>query len=260
MLLTKNKTHHITLFAETHIGKERETNEDSVASLLINSQSFNKELNCGILVVADGMGGHKMGEIASDIASKKFIEETVQNILLVSKKDRKIDFSEIIVKSIDAANKEVWNLSKGIGDSAGTTIVGAIIVNNHIFIANVGDSRAYLVTPHKSINQITKDHSAVQEMLDAKIITKDQAKNHPRKNILTKALGLEKDVTPDVFEVDMKDKTLLLCSDGLYNMVDELDIAKIINGNIYDSAEDLISLANKHGGLDNISVALAHSE
>lgn len=260
MFFTKKKIHHITLFAETDIGKERETNEDSVASLLINSQSSNKELNCGILVVADGMGGHEMGEVASDLASKKFIEATVQNILLASEKNKKINFSEILLKSVDVANKEVWNLSGGRGNSAGTTLVGAIIVNNHIFIVNVGDSRAYLVTPHKSITQITKDHSAVQEMLEANIITKEQAKNHPRRNIITKALGLTKEVTPDIFEVDMKDKTLLLCSDGLYSMVDEQEIAKTINGNIYDSAEDLISLANRHGGLDNISVALAYSE
>lgn len=151
---------------------------------------------------------------------------------------------------------DMFNVRKG--NSLGTTLVGAIIINNRVFITNVGDSRAYLITPHKAITQITKDHSAVQEMLDAKIITKEQAKNHPRRNIITKALGLEKEITPDIFEADIKDKTLLLCSDGLYSMVDEQEIVKTINGNIYESAETLISLANKHGGLDNISVALAN--
>lgn len=247
----------LNIFSKTDIGKKRENNEDSVISIVIHSQSFNKELNCGILVVADGIGGHEMGEVASGIASKKFIEEAVQSILLASEKSGKINFSEILLKSVKFANNKVFKLSEGKTNPAGTTLVGAIVVENHIYIVNVGDSRAYLVKPHETITQITKDHSAVQELLDNKIITKEQAKNHPRRNILTKALGLAKEVIPDIYEEEMKDRTLLLCSDGLYSMVDEDEIAKTINGNIYDSAEELISLANKYGGLDNISVAMA---
>ena len=142
-------------------------------------------------------------------------------------------------------------------DRIGTTLVGAIIVDNHIYIVNVGDSRAYLIKPNKSIRQITKDHSAVQEMLDNNVITKEQAKNHPRRNILTKALGLSETVSPDIYEQYMGGETLMLCSDGLYGMLDEKEITKTVNGNIYKTADDLISLANKHGGIDNISVAIA---
>lgn len=260
MFLTKKKIHPITLVAKTDIGKERNTNEDTVDSLVINSQSPKTELNYNILVVADGMGGHEKGEVASEIASKKFIETIKENILHSSQETKNINFEEILTKAVEVANSEVWKISEQNPGHIGTTLVGAIIVDNHIFIANVGDSRAYLVSPKKSIHQITKDHSAVQEMFDAKIITKEQMQNHPRRNIITKAIGLEKNVIPDIFHEDLKkDNVLLLCSDGLYTMIDDLEIANTINGNINKSAEKLIALANKHGGLDNISVALAHS-
>ena len=258
MFNNKKKIHSITLVAKTNIGKERDTNEDSVASLIINSQSFKTELNCGILVVADGMGGREMGEVASDIAVKKFIEEVVHNIFHSSENKDKLNFRGILTKAIEASNKEVRMISENKQNPVGTTLVGAIIVDKHVFIANVGDSRAYLLKPNKSILQITKDHSVVQEMIDGKMITKEQAQNHPRRNVVTKALGLAESVEPDIFEVDMKDDTLILCSDGLYGMVDDLEISKTMNGNIYKSAEALISLANKQGGLDNISVALAN--
>lgn len=251
------RKHQLEIISLTDIGKRRESNEDSVASLVINFQNFNKELSCGILVVADGMGGLEMGEIASNLASKKFIEESVHNILYSSENNEKINFAEILLKSVESANKEVWKLSEGKIKPIGTTLVGAILIENHIYIVNVGDSRAYLVKPHKTITQLTEDHTVVQEMLEAKIITKEKAKDHPRRNILTKALGLAKEVTPDIIEVEMKDLTLLLCSDGLYSMVNEDEIVMTINGNIYNSAERLISLANRYGGLDNISIALA---
>ena len=189
---------------------------------------------------------------------KKFIEEIVHRIFHLPNGSDIINFSEIITKAIEAANKEVWMASDNKLRPLGTTIVGAIIVDNHIFIGNVGDSRAYLLEPQKkSIFQITKDHSAVQEMVDAKIITKEHARNHPRKNVVTKALGLEEHVKPDIFEEDMKNKVLLLCSDGLSGMLEDEEIAKTMNGNIYKSVDALISLANKNGGLDNISVAIA---
>lgn len=257
MFFVKNKLHQITLYAQTNVGKKRDNNEDSVASLQLNSVSSKKEFDCGILVVADGMGGHEMGEVASDIASKTFVEEVLHNILHSSEDKSKIDFSDILERSVMVANKKIISASEKAAHHMGTTLVGAIIIDNRVYIANVGDSRAYLVKSKKSLFQITKDHSAVQEMLDAKIITEEQAKNHPRKNIITKSLGLTEDIRPDIFEENLDDGVLLLCSDGLFNMVDDIDIIKTVNGNVYNSVEDLIALANKHGGLDNISVAIA---
>lgn len=254
-----HKKNQLAIYSLTDTGKRRENNEDSVASLVVNFQSFNKELTFGILVVADGIGGRELGEVASDIAAKKFIIETVNNTLISSVRNEKVNFSEILLKSIEVVNSEIWKLSEGKIKPIGTTLVGAIIVDNNFYIVNVGDSRAYLINPQKSITQITKDHTVVQEMIDAKIITKEQAKNHPKRNNLTRALGLSQDVKPDIFEEDIKNKILLLCSDGLYNMVDDDEIIKTIIRNLYNSAVELISAANQHGGLDNISVALAHT-
>jgi protein phosphatase len=257
MVFRKNNIHPIGLFAKTDKGKERLTNEDSIATLIVGSQSFIDEINCGILVIADGMGGCEKGEIASATASKIFIKEVFNSMIQTSKEIEKIKFRDILTKSIIVANNEVLKLSEIEANSVGTTIVGAIIIDNHIYIANVGDSRAYLVTPKKSIIQLTVDHSAVQEMLEANIITKEQARNHPRRNVLTKALGLTREISPDIFEADLNDNILLLCSDGLYNLIGEKEILKTMSKNIYNSAEALISLANKQGGSDNISVALA---
>ena len=258
MFFFKKKIDPITLVTKTDIGKEININEDTVDSLVINPQSLKTELNYSILVVADGMGGHEKGEVASEIASKKFIETIKENIRHSSQETKNINFEEILAKAVEVANSEVWKMSQQNPGQIGTTLVGAIIVDSEIFIANVGDSRAYLVTPKKSIHQITKDHSAVQEMFDAKMITKEQMRNHPRKNIITKALGLEENVAPDIFHEDLKkDNVLLLCSDGLYGMIDDEEIISTMNGNIYKSADALITLANKHGGIDNISVAMA---
>ena len=247
----------ITLYSKTDIGKKRITNEDSVASLMLNSQSFRNEYHYGILAVADGMGGHDLGEVASEIATKRFIEEVTENIFHYRISNEKIKFQEILVKAVNVANKEVWAISEKQPDRIGTTLVGAIIVDKHIYIVNVGDSRAYLIKPNESIKQLTKDHSAVQEMLDAKIITEEQAKNHPRRNVITRALGLSETIEVDIFEQALTDETLVLCSDGLYDMLDENEIKTTVNGSIYKSTDDLISLANKHGGTDNISIAMA---
>jgi len=247
----------ITLYTTTDIGKVRNTNEDSVASLLINNHSFNSDASFAILVVADGMGGHELGEVASDIASKKFIEVVTDSIFSSLKNRANVEIEEIIKKAVFLANKEVWDLSKKNSDSIGTTLVGAVLSNNNVFIANVGDSRAYLINPHKSLIQITKDHSVVQDMLDANIITKEHAKNHPRKNLLTRALGLSEDIQPDIFKKEIENEIILLCSDGLYGMLDDSEILNTFNGNVFKSATNLISTANNNGGIDNISVALA---
>ena len=254
---TIKKNQPLSIFSDTDIGNERKINEDCVATLMLNAKSFNNNFDCGILVVTDGMGGHDFGELASNIASKKFMEDTIQHILLCSEKNETINFSKILLHSVEVANNEVWKISKQNINQIGTTLVGAIIVDNKVFIVNIGDSRAYLINPQKSIKQITKDHSVVQEMVDANMITKEQAKIHPRRNIITKALGLSEQIIPDIFEEEINDQTLLLCSDGLHGMVEESEIIKTVNGSVSQSVENLIILANKHGGYDNISVALA---
>lgn len=247
----------ITLYTKTDIGKERNTNEDSVASIVINSLSYNNDFSCGILVVADGMGGHEMGDVASNIASKVFIEVVIEGIFKASQLTSGFKYEEILKKAVEIANREVWKISKQRPRPIGTTLVGAIVLKNQIFIVNVGDSRGYLIQPTKSILQITKDHTAVQEMLDGGIITKEQSRNHPRKNVITRALGLTDNIKADFYNLEMNESILLLCSDGLHSMLDDSIIFKTMRKDIYKSADALISLANKKGGFDNISLAFA---
>ena len=246
----------LILYAKTDIGKQRLINEDSVAFELLGTQNVKTESNYGILVVADGMGGHDKGEIASDVATKQFIKKVREAMQKKSDKSD-IEYKKILKSAVNAANKEVWKISKQEPNRIGTTLVAAIIVKDNVYIANVGDSRAYLVKPNKYIRQITKDHSAVQEMLDANIITKEQAKNHPRKNVITKAIGISEQIIPDIYEQKISNETLVLCTDGLYGMIEEDDIIKTVNNNIFKSIDALISLANKQGGQDNISIAIA---
>ena len=246
----------IEVIAKTDIGKERNSNEDSIVSAVFNIGGNNQTIDCGILAVADGMGGHELGEVASSIATKVFLREVLDRLLEASIRNTKINFLNILGDAFEVANQEVLMIRKGTRQM-GTTLVGAIICNNNIYIANVGDSRAYIINPEKELFQITKDHSAVQEMLDANIITKEQARNHPRKNIITKALGLNEDAHPDFFETTLNNQMLMLCSDGLSNMIEEIEIVKRAHKNLESSVNDLINLANKRGGTDNISIALA---
>lgn len=247
----------LSLFTLTDIGKVRKNNEDSVASVVMNYLSFGMELNYAVLVVADGMGGHEMGEVASAAASEKFIEAITGSIFNSWHNSEKIKFREILSKAVESANDEVWKISVHRPHRIGTTLTGAIVSGNYIAIANVGDSRAYLVTPSRSITQITKDHTAVQEMVDAGIISQKAALSHPQRNILTKSLGTSPYVKPDIFEAGIQEQILLICSDGLHGMLDDEEICNTVSHDIVKSAKSLIALAIDNGGFDNVSVALA---
>lgn len=247
----------ILLYTLSDTGKIRKNNEDSVASVIMNYKSFGMELNYALMVVADGMGGHEMGEVASATASEKFIETITQSIFRSWHNSEKIIFREILLKAVEAANEEVWKISMHRPQRIGTTLTGALISGNYAAVINVGDSRAYIVKPSESIIQITKDHTAVQEMVDAGMITREQALFHPRRNVLTKSIGTTPFVRPDFFEAVLQDNFLLLCSDGLHGMIDEDEICNNLGNDIFKSAETLISLANERGGDDNISVAIA---
>lgn len=256
MTRTKKDIRTFKIFSKTDIGNERSNNEDSIATLKINTVIRNEELEVSLLVVADGMGGFEFGEVASEIATKAFLNIITQSILNPFDKQPHLDFKKILLKSFEVANEMIFNISSKTPNRIGTTMVGAILSENHVYIANIGDSRAYLISPSKSIKQLTKDHSVVQEMIDANVITPEQAKIHPRRNILTQALGLEEKVKPDLFEVELNDNILLLCSDGLHGVLSDDLLIKSINSKLEKSSEKLISLALKHGSQDNISVAL----
>lgn len=232
--------------SKTDIGKKRSSNQDAY---------FAGELENGAVlgIVCDGMGGANAGNIASSTAIK-LISEYILRSYRLSMDDFEIE--KMLSNAIKSANLEVFEASQNNSDLAGmgTTVVAALIQNETAIIAHVGDSRIYLLGDE--IKQLTKDHSVVQSLIESGKISVDEAKSHPRKNVITRALGAEEDVIVDTASLSVSNgQTLLLCTDGLTSMVDS---DKIFNLYKEKSAEDLVSVlieeANQNGGADNITV------
>lgn len=208
-----------------------------------------------LFVVADGMGGHNAGDFASSFA--------VQTLVHTIQEDENQNPIKIIRNAVEEANWKVLEESKLHVEMSGmgTTMVLVTIIDDYAYVANVGDSRLYLI--EDQILQITKDHSLVQEMVRRGLITKEEAREHPDKNIITRVLGIGPEVEVDFFDIHLKDNsTLLLCSDGLSNMVSDEDIWRIINTSreLKEAGMRLVSLANENGGKDNIAVVLVQPD
>lgn len=246
------KHNMINAFGKTDVGMMRTINQDSI---FVSTQQVGKLDN--LFIVADGMGGHKAGDVASRVAIEKFVKYVCTTHMT--------DPANILDSGIISINKDIYDmaLSNKDYDGMGTTFVVTTLAGNHVYIANVGDSRLYLV--NKEIQQITRDHSLVEDMVRMGMIEKEEARTHYKKNVITKALGVadDKTSTPDIFEIEIeKGDKLLLCSDGLTNMVEDYDIKKIINKSegIEDAIRSLIEQANENGGKDNISAILIEPE
>ena len=231
----------------TDIGRKREINQDYV---------FATDETIGnlphLLVVADGMGGHRAGDFASRFTVEVLAEE-VQN-------SKETHPEQILGNAIQTANERL--MEEAAKDSRlegmGTTLVAATILDHVLYFANVGDSRLYLI--NKEIRQLSKDHSMVEEMVRLGGLTEEEAKHHPDKNIITRAMGVKDKVEPDFFEYRLKGgDTILMCSDGLTNMVDDDEIFQIVKSarDIVEAVETLIQRANENGGSDNIGIVLA---
>ncbi len=205
-----------------------------------------------LAIVADGMGGHNAGEIASG----KAVGIVQKDVAEQGDKSAR----EILVKAVDDANREIYEMSKNKESLSGmgTTMTACVAENNNVTAVQVGDSRLYRIRKD-SITQITKDHSLVEMLVDSGEITKEEAKSHPQKNIITRAVGTDKTVESDVYEFKTKkDDVILLCSDGLVNMVEDETILSIINTskNLEEAANNLVLNAETAGGTDNITVIL----
>lgn len=240
----------IRSYAMTDIGRTRVVNQDYVFSCLEPVGNLPN-----LFIVADGMGGHQAGDFASSYSVKKFLESVS---LSLQKHPHKI-FQD----AIRYANKELIEKSRTNPDlrGMGTTMVVLTIVGDKAYVANVGDSRLYLL--EDELTQITIDHSLVQEMIRIGELTKESARNHPDKNIITRAVGAGKDINVDFFEFHItKDSVLLMCSDGLSNMVDEGQIAALLKSSRMPekAGKKLIEAANRNGGKDNIAVIVINSD
>lgn len=237
------------VFAKSDIGKAREINQDYY---YISQDTDVPRL----YILADGMGGYKGGEIASKLATdsvKKYINSNFNENLV-----EKEEILKLIGSAVEYANMVVYEKSKEIPEleGMGTTLEACLIYNNKAYIGHVGDSRIYRIR-NGVIRKLTKDHSYVQQLVEDKKITREEAKTHPKKNMLTKALGCTPYAEPDLrarnFE---KGDIFIMCSDGLTNMTDDNMICELIIQDITTAADKLIELANASGGYDNITVII----
>lgn len=236
------------LFAKTDVGKVRSINQDA---FYINTLPDDSAL----AIVCDGMGGASAG----DIASKTAIEIISQYIINAYNPTMSSeDIIRLLDNAIYSANLEVFTLSQKNEQlrGMGTTVVAAVISENQAVICNVGDSRAYIVNDR--MNQITRDHSVVQSLVELGKLSPEEARVHPEKNVITRALGVEENILTDSYCIDFnQDDKLLLCSDGLTNYANEESILSIVNDNALDKTTDLlINQAILGGGRDNITVAV----
>ena len=210
-----------------------------------------------IYVVADGMGGHNAGEVASEIAARGIVDYIKDNF-------QKEDPEDLLKKSIECVNKKIYNKARETNNLSGmgTTVTACLELEEIVIVANVGDSSSFAIK-NNIMKKITKDHSLVQELLDLGTISEEQADKHPKKNIITRAVGTNENVNIDIFIVE-KDKydTFLLCSDGLTNEISKKNIIDIINSSetLDRATKMLVDIANKNGGKDNITVLLFGGE
>ena len=239
----------IKAYAKSDVGKVREINED--AFYISNSLD-----EVQLYMLADGMGGYNGGEIASKLAiqsAKNYIENNFKEI----EKD-KDSIIQLIGSSIEYANMVVYEKSKENKELSGmgTTLEVCLIYNNRAFIGHVGDSRIYRIRKD-FMRKLTQDHSYVQKLVKDGTITQEEAAHHPQKNMLMKALGCNAFVEPDVMVKGfLKDDILIMCSDGLSNMVDQQTIYEMASKNIEQATKDLVQLAKDRGGYDNITVVI----
>ena len=241
-------------FGLTDKGKVRKDNQDCFIIEKCPSKS------CMIVVLCDGMGGAKAGGIASQLSNKAFVSYIYTK--LTSRTARTADYRRILTSACTEANGVSYEYSHfdDAFNGMGTTIVGGVIkYNGNGYIINVGDSRAYLIGKRR-IAQITRDHSLVEDMVSRGKITRAQAQNHPQKNIITRAVGVEASVSSDLFDVKLSSgNRILLCSDGLSNIVSSEEMLLISgnNQNLEKACEAFLDLAMKRGAPDNVTVFLA---
>ena len=234
---------------KTDTGSKRSNNQDSI---FFSDKPVGPLPN--LYIVADGMGGHRAGDQASqmaiDIAVDFIKKSTIENPIAVLK------------RAMIYANNEIYKTASRDPDlrGMGTTMVAAVVQEDKLYVANIGDSRLYSVG--NEIKQITMDHSLVEELIRDGKLERKKGRNHPEKNIITKAMGSKEEVIPDFFEIEINpEDKYLLCSDGLSNMVEDDEIRDIVveNEDLRDAVVSLVDRANYYGGADNISVVIIAS-
>lgn len=245
--------------ASQSVGKQRELNEDSLFSLTTTMAGNSGNLPFGLYIVADGMGGHQFGEVASNAAIRTVAGHVLKKFhayLFQIKTDTMDEsFQEIMLGAVNEAQKAIQREAPG----SGTTLTAALILGQQITIAHVGDSRAYFIYPDGRNEVLTRDHSLVQRLRELGHITPEEAENYPHRNVLYKALGQGEVLEPEVFTLAFPQPGyLMICSDGLWGVISDQDLVRAINEapSLQRACQNLVTAANMAGGPDNISVLL----
>ena len=236
----------IKAYALTDVGKTRSVNQDFIyctckpVGILPN-----------LFIVADGLGGHKAGDLASRFSVETFVKRISE-----TDGDNPVTIMSDAIKYVNAGLLELAATSEDY-TGMGTTFVAATVIGNSVYVANVGDSRLYVL--NDEFRQVTRDHSVVEDLVSKGVLDREQARHHERKNEITRAIGGSRDVMADFFEIEVSESdTIFMCSDGLSNMVEDSQISSILSGrhSIAEKAHALVDAANEHGGRDNISLII----
>ncbi|NOT03640.1 MAG: serine/threonine-protein phosphatase [Anaerolineales bacterium] len=256
----KSETKQLMAGVGQSVGKQRDHNEDSVLALTSTMAGSMETIPFGLYIVADGMGGHQFGEVASNAAirimggniTKKF-HSYLYNLPTQSLQE---SLQEVMEASITEAHQYVQREAPG----SGTTVTAALVLGQQVTIAHVGDSRAYSIYPDGRIDTITRDHSLVKRLEELGHLSKDEAENFPHRNVLIRALGQGETLEADIFTIPFpQGGYLMICSDGLWGVISEKEILRSINEapTLQKACQNLVEAANAAGGPDNITVILA---
>jgi PPM family protein phosphatase len=247
----------------SNVGKVRRVDEDSLLAMEIQTAYLSEPRTRLLLMVADGMGGHSRGDVASRIAVRA-VAGTLLPVLTSQEEIPRHTYDRELRASVGNANQAIFEEARRHPEceGMGTTLSLAIVDGDNLYVANVGDSRTYIINAEE-IFQVTRDHSLVQELVDRGELRPEDARHHPRKNVITMALGVYDEVTPDIGCLTTEPGDfVLVCCDGLINHVEDEDIQRVVAeaSDPQTACEILVALANKGGGTDNISVIVARTQ
>ncbi len=252
----------------THPGKKHPRNEDSIVTFIFNKEQDGGTVPVGFFLVADGMGGHDAGDVASRTVNQIVADWMIKTKVLpdLRKATRKLTTehmpSELLNQAIQQANQALLQCGQAKGSNLGSTVTAALVIGNVATIANVGDSRTYLLRDGR-LEQISQDHSLVARLVDAQVIRPEDVRSHPQRNQIYRSLGHQPEADVDTFTVELRaGDRLLLCSDGLWEMVLDADIQRIVERarSPQKACDQLVETANQNGGEDNIAVIVVEME
>lgn len=252
-------TRGLAAWAARDVGRVRSSNQDQAQALVMNLRRAEGDVPLGLFVVADGMGGHEGGEIASRLAVETIVISVLEQLVLPALADEEpIALQTLMIAAVQEANARIWQTSRQLGNDMGTTCTAVLLLGNGLYITHVGDSRAYLLSGGE-LRQLTVDHSTVGRLIQLGQLSPEEASEHPLRNQLYRTVGQHPEVQVDFVYQPVESAThLLLCSDGLWGMVPAAEIAAILEETLWpeDACRRLIARANMLGGEDNISAVV----